>query len=172
MPATITKDMTLTEIIDQVPAAPDIMLDYGLHCFGCAFNGYETLEQGILGHGMSEGDLETILRELNEASEDLPTLTVKGITLTERALRKIEDIQEEESKTGWLLQVDFLKNEQGDRDFFLDFIEAPKKTYTPIRFESITLVFPTKAVKSLEGLQIDYTTIGGEEGFRFVTKKS
>lgn len=166
----VTKDMTLSQIIEQVPAAQDIMMDYGLHCFGCAFNGYETLEQGILGHGMSDGDLEHILREINEVATDLPTITVKGITVSERALRKVEEIQEAEQKEGWYLSVDFLMNESGKRDFFLDFAQEPGENQTPVRFEGVMLLFPKKALKDLNGLTMDYTNMGQEEGFRFTEK--
>jgi len=41
-------------------------MDYGVHCVGCHVSDFETLEQGILGHGFSEGELLDIINELNE----------------------------------------------------------------------------------------------------------
>ena len=65
----ITKDMLVSSIVSNYPTTVSIMLAYGLHCFDCGASEVETLEQGTLGHGMSEDDLEMILNDLNEEAE-------------------------------------------------------------------------------------------------------
>lgn len=64
----ITKNMTFREVLMQSPQAAEIMFKYGLHCIGCHMAASETVEQGALAHGMSEKDLEKMLKELNEAA--------------------------------------------------------------------------------------------------------
>ncbi len=61
----------VTEILEQMPEAMDILLSHGLGCAGCQFNAFETLEQGVIGHGFTYEYLDRILRDLNEAAEDL-----------------------------------------------------------------------------------------------------
>ena len=62
----ITKDMTMGEIIEKFPFASEVMLSYGLHCVGCHVNPYESLENGALGHGMSDEEVNSMLQELND----------------------------------------------------------------------------------------------------------
>ena len=47
-------------------------MDYGVHCVGCSASSFETMEQGILGHGFSEGELMDILMEINDAIKNPP----------------------------------------------------------------------------------------------------
>lgn len=61
----ITKDMKIIEIIDKNPEAAELFFESGLGCAGCAFSGFETLEQGALGHGMTEEDVDILLKRLN-----------------------------------------------------------------------------------------------------------
>jgi len=58
----INKNMTFAEIMEKKPEAAGILMKAGLHCFGCAMAGGETLEQGCLTHGLNP---EKILKEIN-----------------------------------------------------------------------------------------------------------
>ncbi|WP_088226912.1 DUF1858 domain-containing protein [Desulfosporosinus sp. FKB] len=60
----ITGDMSITEIVEKYPKTADILLSYGMHCFGCMAARFENLEQGALAHGI---DVPRLLKDLNEA---------------------------------------------------------------------------------------------------------
>jgi hybrid cluster-associated redox disulfide protein len=62
----VTRNSIIGDIIREYPFAIEIFMDYGVHCVGCHVSDFETLEQGILGHGFSEGELLDIIDELNE----------------------------------------------------------------------------------------------------------
>ena len=62
----ITKDMTIMEIIINHPETMDVFIDSGLHCIGCGISQIETLEEGTMGHGWDEEDLEHLVDELNK----------------------------------------------------------------------------------------------------------
>ncbi len=62
----ITKDMTLGDIISRYPETAEIMMKRGLHCVGCHVAAFETLEQGAKAHGMSDKDIESMLKEMND----------------------------------------------------------------------------------------------------------
>jgi len=62
----ITKDMTIIEVIDKKPDAVEVLMEFGLGCFSCAFSGMETIEQGALGHGMSEEMINKMVKEINK----------------------------------------------------------------------------------------------------------
>ena len=58
--------MTLGEAIQKSPESAEIMMNYGLHCVGCHVASWETIEQGALGHGMSNKEIEKMVKEINE----------------------------------------------------------------------------------------------------------
>ena len=59
---TITKDMTIGEILRANPAVAPILLEAGMHCLGCPSAQMETLEQACGVHGV---DVNEILKQIN-----------------------------------------------------------------------------------------------------------
>jgi hybrid cluster-associated redox disulfide protein len=66
---TITKDMSIGEVVQKYPATVEVFLRHGLMCFGCAVARFESIEQGALAHGM---DVDALLRDLNAAVSEEP----------------------------------------------------------------------------------------------------
>ncbi len=60
----ITKDMTITEVLDNFPKAATILMGFGHHCVGCPAAQSETIEDLAKS---SQMDLEQFLSELNKA---------------------------------------------------------------------------------------------------------
>ncbi len=70
-PLSFDGSQTIEEILHLMPEAGEILHAHGLGCAGCAYGASESLRNGVLGHGFDESDVEYILRDLNEAAEDL-----------------------------------------------------------------------------------------------------
>ena len=74
----ITKDMIMGEIISLYPDAAQILIQkYDLHCVGCAMASFESLEQGLKGHGYDDKKITKIIKttkitEITKSSEMLP----------------------------------------------------------------------------------------------------
>lgn len=66
MKSTVKKTDLISDIVDKYPKAAELMMDYGLHCAGCFLNQFETVEEGAKLHGMSDKEIETMLRKINE----------------------------------------------------------------------------------------------------------
>ncbi|MFA9423573.1 MAG: DUF1858 domain-containing protein [Sedimentibacter sp.] len=60
---TITKDMTIGEIIRSNPESAEILMVNGMGCVGCPSAQMETLEEAVAVHGMN---LEHLLAALNK----------------------------------------------------------------------------------------------------------
>ncbi len=58
----ITKDSTIGEIVDNYEGSQDILLGYGMHCFGCPMSRMETIEEASAVHGI---DYQEVLDKLN-----------------------------------------------------------------------------------------------------------
>src|SRR3989344_3789915 len=101
----ITKEMTMGEIIEKYPFASEVMLSYGLHCVGCHVNPYESLENGALGHGMSDEEIASLLQELNDlvktngAKPDV-VITDAEVTITQFAVTKVMEMMKTHAKEG------------------------------------------------------------------------
>ena len=63
----ITKEMSIGDVMRLDPGAADILMSFGMHCFGCPYSLAETLEQACLVHG---NDINELIRQLNEYFAD------------------------------------------------------------------------------------------------------
>ncbi len=54
---TITKDMSITEVVMKWPDTVGTFMEYGLHCVGCIAARFENIEQGAAAHGIPVDDL-------------------------------------------------------------------------------------------------------------------
>ncbi|MGN0304567.1 MAG: DUF1858 domain-containing protein [Lachnospiraceae bacterium] len=59
--STITKDMTIGEILKVKPAAASALLEIGMHCLGCPSAQSETLEEAAMVHGV---DVEGLMNKI------------------------------------------------------------------------------------------------------------
>lgn len=56
----------MSEILRDNSKAVNILLEAGMHCIGCPMMAQETLEQGCLSHGMTEKQIDKLVKELNK----------------------------------------------------------------------------------------------------------
>lgn len=62
----ITKNTKLSEIVQKNEKAAEILFREGLMCIGCPMAMEETLEQGANAHGMSEKQIDAIVKKINK----------------------------------------------------------------------------------------------------------
>jgi hybrid cluster-associated redox disulfide protein len=67
---TITKEMSIGEVVQKYPQTVKVFLRHGLMCIGCAAARFENLEQGAVAHGIN---VEALLKDLNAAVEPAAT---------------------------------------------------------------------------------------------------
>jgi len=64
--ALVTKEMTISEVVQKYPKTFFVFLDYGLHCIGCPSALAETIEEAAKVHRI---DLKKFLKDLNQAAK-------------------------------------------------------------------------------------------------------
>ena len=64
---TITKQMSVGEVLEIDRTAAPIMMEYGMHCMGCPYSQMESLEMGCAAHGT---DADELVEKLNRYLED------------------------------------------------------------------------------------------------------
>ena len=67
---TITKDMTLNDIIALDRGSAAVMMEYGMSCIGCPYSMMESLEMACSAHGVDSDELLDALNEYFENKED------------------------------------------------------------------------------------------------------
>src|SRR3989344_3514915 len=91
----ITKDMTIGEVVQKYPAVTEVLMDEGVHCVGCGASYYETIAEGLAGHGRTEEEIAKIIEKLNAF---IPTEagSADKIIITEKAADKLKMILKEQ----------------------------------------------------------------------------
>lgn len=59
---TITKEMSIGEVVEKFPQTVEVFLRHGLMCFGCAIARFENVEQGAIAHGIN---VEALMKDFN-----------------------------------------------------------------------------------------------------------
>lgn len=166
----ITPDMTISHILEIHPKSADIMQQFGLHCFGCSINVLETLEQGIIGHGMPESTLKELVDALNtDLSKFRKDLKEKGIVLSEKAALKIVEIAQAENREHYGIRVKMLKAGGccSGPSYAMDFEESAQGGDKILGFNHhVTLFFDKKSYDNMKGSTIDYIMNYDAEGFK------
>lgn len=154
----ITSEMTIEEILTKYPHKSQRLAHEitkaGLHCVGCGAATWETLEAGMLGHGMPPESIERLLKRLNEVmaeEEDLST-----ITLTSKAAKKFLEILEEEGKTGWGMRFSEEAAGCSGLEYVLDYCQKADEDDETFESEGVN-IYVKKALRNrLLGSKIDY----------------
>ena len=58
--------MTIAEVLTKYPEAAGILLEAGIHCVGCHMAGHESLEQGLMTHGLDDKKVQEIVQKIND----------------------------------------------------------------------------------------------------------
>ncbi len=172
----ITKDMTMGDIIQKYPAAAEIMESYGLHCFGCHVNVFESLEQGSAGHGMSEEQMTSMLRELNELATKgtgaaaIPIVdehAQSDVILTEIAASKLKELLEKMQKTDHGIRVSVVRGGCAGYMYNMDFAQTKQADDTVMEQHGIRLFIDNESLNMLKGMTVDYVETLQGAGFKF-----
>ncbi len=163
----VDPDMAIEEIFATFPQKSQklaqAMKNKGLNCVGCNASTWETLEMGVLGHGMTHDDLNALVQELNDIINEKVNATT--VTISPKAADKYQSILKEEKKEGYGLR--FMEKAAGCSGFeyTLDFSEKALEHDEIFYSQGLEIHIPKTIVSRLIGSEIDY--IDGLQGAGF-----
>lgn len=73
---TITKDMSIIDVVQNYPDTAMVFMYAGMGCLGCAAARFENIEQGAMAHGIDIDALMEALNDVVNASETEENLEV------------------------------------------------------------------------------------------------
>ena len=53
----LEKNMTIGDVVDQMPEGAPFLLEMGMHCLGCPASRMETFEQACMVHGVNPDEM-------------------------------------------------------------------------------------------------------------------
>lgn len=164
----IHKDMTIEEIFETFPQKSQKlaqeMQSLGLQCVGCGAASFETLEAGVLGHGLTENDLNSLIERLNRILEQKVSLDT--ITLTKRAAEKFKAICAQENKKDWALRFGDKPGGCSGFEYVLDFSPSPSEEDEVFTCHGVDIHIHKTMVQRLMGCEIDYQDGLNGSGFK------
>lgn len=150
----VDASMNVMEIIALHPGAADILAAYGLHCFQCAFNTLDSLEEGARSHGLTDTDIENIVTDLTELLQTSPALP-QELTLTASGAKALLEIAKAEGKDSCLLRVG--SDDAGG--FCMEFAElktSEDREFTNANVKDVSLIATPQALHRIGGSTVDY----------------
>lgn len=165
---TIHRQMTIKTILSSFPDKAQRLAqevtNAGLHCVGCQASTWETLEAGMLGHGMSEASIDQLVLRLNAILGEKVDQTT--ITISPRAAQKFLSILQEEGKEGWGLRIDEKMAGCSGVQYMLDYSEKAGEEDTIFESCNIQIHINKHKVKNLLGSLVDYVDSLHGAGFK------
>lgn len=165
---TIHAQMTIEEILGMFPDKSQKLsqeiTNAGLHCVGCHAATWETLEAGMLGHGKTPQEIETLVARLNVLLEEV--VDHSTITLTPRAASKFLEILAEEGKEGWGLRYDEQMGGCSGFEYVLDFSEKASINDKIFISHGVEIHIREACLARLLGSEIDYVDGLRGSGFK------
>ncbi|PIN94440.1 hypothetical protein COU53_03420 [Candidatus Pacearchaeota archaeon CG10_big_fil_rev_8_21_14_0_10_30_48] len=174
----INKEMVIAEILAEHPEKAhllsEIMMEFGIHCIGCGASGFETLEQGVLGHGFSEKELNKLVSDLNKAinskQEKKAIKEIKNFSLklSDKAIKKINEIIKSEGKEKNTLRISVLAGGCSGYTYDLELIENAPKEDLKFKQNNLEISVDRESMEYLSGTTIDFIDSLKESGFKFL----
>lgn len=170
----ITKDTTIGDIVQKYPETIEILTELGVHCVGCHVSGYESIEMGFRGHGMSDEQINDAVKKLNEVikndsdkaeeKKEEVDLSKASLNVTDKAAEKIKDYLEKEKKQGLRISV-----EAGGCSGFkyvIELVDESAKDDTIIEEKGIKIFVNKESMIKLDGSKVDFVDSLQGSGFK------
>ncbi len=163
----ITKDTTIGDIVSNHPEAVEPLTAAGVHCVGCHVSPYETLEQGLKSHGMSDAAVIGVINKLNEAINK-KSHSEEKLTLTQSAAKKIQQLSKS-NQQGLNIQV----TPGGCSGYQYEFLIAkPSQEDKIIESNGAKIFVNPKTLSLIAGSEIDYIEALQGAGFKVQNPKA
>jgi iron-sulfur cluster insertion protein len=163
----VARDMPIGAVIKQFPQVAEVFLQYGLHCVGCHVSYWETIEEGARGHGMSDEEIDMMVRDANliikdpkhQANDD------KEIHLTPKAVEKIKSFMNTDEKDSFF-RISLQEGGCSGYSYVFSIDKKAKKDDVYFEKDGLKCAIEKKWFDSIKGSTVDYIETLQESGFK------
>ena len=158
----ITKDMTISEVIEKYPSTIEALLMTGVHCIGCHVSYFETLEQGMKGHGMEDSEIDEVIIEMNNIIKNEKLNENEDFKITNKAALKIKEVLKE--KKG--LRVEVIPGGCSGYMYNIATEDKINNDDKVIEEDNIKIIIDKESFELLKGSKLDYVDSLQGAGFK------
>jgi len=172
----ITKDMIISDILvknsDKAAELAEVMMNFGIHCIGCGAAAFETLEDGVLGHGRTKEELDLLVRALNKIINSNNEETPKEIKefkldFTKKAIEKIKQAINQSGEDTNILRISVVGGGCSGFMYDMEVVKNSSQNDLSFKYEGINISVDKNSLEFLNGTRIDYIDTLKESGFKF-----
>ena len=172
----ISKHTVIAEILaknpDKARWLSEKMMQFGIHCVGCGASTFETLEEGVLGHGYSEHELTLLVNDLNTILREKQTMKAPSakefqLQLTSKAMQKVKGIMKDQEKNHATLRVSILAGGCSGHTYDMEIVEKPLKSDLHFKQDGLNISVDRESMDYLNGVTVDFIDTLNESGFKF-----
>lgn len=164
----VHRHMTIDEILSMFPHKAQRLsqeiTNAGLHCVGCSAATWETLEAGMMSHGMNNEAIERLVGRLNALLDE--PVDVSTISMTPLAASKFSEFAAEDGKHGCGLRFGIMAAGCSGFEYELNFSEQTEPDDTIFESHGIKIHVKKAMVPRLLGSVIDFVTGLRNSGFK------
>jgi len=171
----ITKDMLISEIVGKYPQVAGVIQSYGLHCVGCHVSAYESLEEGCLGHGMDEQEIDNLVKDINtvisksnkeRADRKNNNENKQEVEVTSSAVTKVKELMKKEDKEGYSLRISVVAGGCSGFSYELSFVEKGEDSDLEMVKDNLKIYVDKDSLEYMDGVRIDFVDTLQESGFK------
>ena len=163
---TVTKDMTIGDVVAKYPAVIEPLQAAGVHCVGCHVSYHETLEQGFKGHGMSDEEVDMVIEKLNKAVEEGKMDEGREFIITNKAAEKLKEVLKENSKEGSGLRVEIVPGGCSGFQYGLELDDSTTDLDLTFEEKGVKIIVSKDNMQFLKGAKLDYVDSLQGGGFK------
>ena len=172
---TITKDMTIGEVMEKYPGLADTMTQHGLHCVGCHVNPFESIEEGTLGHGMAEEELQKLLHALNMKADEVQKIMTEQpiVSITEKAATQVKMMLQQQQKSDHALRFRAVAGGCAGYQYEITFTKEKSPEDVVLDQHGLPVYIDKESASVVRGAEVDYVDGLVNAGFKIKnTQKS
>lgn len=164
MTEAITADMTIGELVQKYPSVAEVLQEEGVHCVGCGASYYETIGEGLAGHGRTDDEIQEVVEKLNHSipqesgNEDL--------IITEKAALKLKEVLQKSNKNGAGLKVTVIKGGCAGKEYSFQITSQPAPGDITHTIDDVKFFIDQASSQELKGAKIDYVDSLTNAGFK------
>ena len=158
----ITKEMMISEVIEKYPSTIETLLMTGVHCIGCHVSYFETLEQGMKGHGMSNEEVDEVINEMNNVIDKEKLSENEEFKITEKAADKIKNVLKD--KNG--LRIEVIPGGCSGYMYNITTEDKINKDDQVIQDKEVKIIIDKESFDLLKGAKLDYVDSLQGAGFK------
>jgi len=155
--------MTIGEMVQKYPSAAEVLMNEGVHCVGCGAAYFETIEQGLAGHGRTDTEIEAVVKKLNDS---IPKESGdENLVITENAAKKAKELLDKRGN-GESLRVEVTAGGCAGNEYNFSFEIEKKDDDHLIEIDGVKFLIDSKSKDMLKGSKIDYVDSLTGAGFK------